>query len=382
MEADIASLTEARIYRADVVGSMLRPAWLVDARRQFRANAMTLEAYQEVEDHAVAEAISIQEQAGVDVVTDGEMRRDIFFDLFVNGMSGISRTESAYAIRFRGKRPEDAMEVRVPFAVTEKIKAHSSPALREFLSAKDLSERPVKVTLPSPMLIGGFWLPGESGTAYPDPFTLFAEAAEAVRGWVRELFDAGCRYVQVDAPEFNEVYADANVRAQYQSRGIDPVRFKAEGADLLNYVASAPRPPGAQLGLHVCKGNGTRSWIAEGGYEDICREVFRRADGFDVFHLEFDDERSGSFEPLHHLPDDKAAVLGLVSTKWPTLEEPDLLRRRVQQAAEFHPLERLALATQCGFASASETAAQRKITQETQAAKLGLVADVARSVWG
>jgi 5-methyltetrahydropteroyltriglutamate--homocysteine methyltransferase len=231
------------------------------------------------------------------------------------------------------------------------------------------------------MLIEGFWSPGHSAAAYPDPFALFAEAAAVVHRWVGELFDAGCRYVQIDAPEFNEVYADARVRAEYERRGIDPARFKAEGADLLNYVASASRPRGTQLGLHVCKGNGTRSWIAEGGYEDICREVFKRADGFDVFHLEFDDERSGSFEPLRHLPDEKVAVLGLVSTKWQALEEPALLRRRVQQAAAFHPQQRLALATQCGFASASETAAQRKITPEIQAAKLRQVADVAHSIW-
>jgi hypothetical protein len=156
----------------------------------------------------------------------------------------------------------------------------------------------------------------------------------------RELFDAGCRYVQIDAPEFNEVYADARVRAEYERRGIDPARFKAEGAELLNYVAGVSRPRGTQLGLHVCKGNGTQSWIAEGGYEDICREVFKRADGFDIFHLEFDDERSGSFEPLRHLPDDKVAVLGLVSAKWQALEEPALLRRRVHQAAAFHPRTR------------------------------------------
>jgi 5-methyltetrahydropteroyltriglutamate--homocysteine methyltransferase len=143
-----------------------------------------------------------------------------------------------------------------------------------------------------------------------------------------------------------------------------------------------PRPDGAVLGVHVCKGNGTQSYIARGGYEDICREVFRRAEGFDVFLLEYDDERSGSFEPLRHLPDDKVAVLGMVSTKWVQLEDPDVLRGRIDEAARFHPRERLALATQCGFASASETAEQRKITDSVQEAKLALVADVARSVWG
>ncbi len=285
MEADTGSPGNETIYRADVVGSMLRPAWLVEARQRFRAGALAPEAYRKIEDRAVAEAVSIQEKTGVDVVTDGEMR------------------------------------------------------------------------------------------------PLYTEAADAVRRWVCELFDAGCRYVQIDAPEFNEIYADARVRADFQSRGLDPERFKAEGAELLNFIAGAARPRGAQLGLHVCKGNGTQSWIAEGGYEDICREVFRRADGFDIFHLEFDDERSGSFEPFRHLPDDKVAVLGLVSTKWQALEEAALLKERIQQAAAFHPLERLALAPQCGFASASETAEQRKITPETQAAKLRRVAEVAHSVW-
>jgi 5-methyltetrahydropteroyltriglutamate--homocysteine methyltransferase len=380
MEAGVASATRSAIYRADVVGSLLRPPWLIQARQALRARTLPLEKYQAIEDRAVAEAIAIQEQAGVDVLTDGEMRRDIFFDLFVNGMTGFSRA-IAYTVRFRGKQAEDAMEVQVPFAVTDKVQARSSPALAEFLAVKDRTTRPVKVTLPSPMLIGGFWSAEHSRDAYPDPFELFAEAAQVVRRWVRELFDAGCRYVQIDAPEFNEVYADARVRADYEARGIDPERFKAEGAELLGYVAGVSRPAGALLGLHVCKGNGTRSWIAEGGYEDICRDVFKRADGFDVFHLEFDDERSGSFEPLRHLPDDKVATLGLISTKWETLEDPDVLRRRIAEAAAFHPEQRLALATQCGFASASETAEQRRITPATQAAKLKLVADVAHSIW-
>jgi 5-methyltetrahydropteroyltriglutamate--homocysteine methyltransferase len=380
MEAGTRSATEVGIYRADVVGSMLRPPWLVEARQQLGAGSLAPEAYKEIEDRAVDEAISIQQEAGVDVVTDGEMRRDIFFDLFVNGMSGFSHAV-AYTVRFRGKRAEDAMEVQVPFAVTDKVRPRSSPALDEFRAARDRTDKPLKVTLPSPMLIGAFWSPEHSRAVYPDPFALFAEAAEGVRRWVGELFDAGCRYVQIDAPEFNEVYADARVRAEYEGRGIDPARFKAEGAELLDYVAGVSRPAGALLGLHVCKGNGTQAWIAEGGYEDICREVFKRADGFDVFHLEFDDERSGSFEPLRHLPDEKVAVLGLVSTKWQALEEPAQLRHRVQEAAAFHPQDRLALATQCGFASASETAEQRKITPETQAAKLRLVADVAHSIW-
>jgi 5-methyltetrahydropteroyltriglutamate--homocysteine methyltransferase len=372
--------TRTAVYRADVVGSMLRPAWLLQACRDMRAGTTTPERYRETEDRAVEEAVRIQEAAGVDVVTDGEMRRDIFFDLFLSGMEGFSH-EAAHTVRFHGKRPEDAMEVQVPFTVTERLRPRSSPALAEFQFAKAKTERPIKVTLPSPMLIGAFWSAERSRHVYPDPFALFAEAADAVRAWVDELFDAGCPYVQIDAPEFNEVYADPRVRAEYERRGIDPERLKSEGAELLGHVAGVQRPEGTRLGLHVCKGNGTQSWIAEGGYEEICREVFKRADAFDVFHLEYDDERSGSFEPLRHLPEDKVAVLGLVSTKWKTLESPEGLRRRIDDAARFHPKDQLALATQCGFASASETAQQRKITEETQAAKLRLVAEVARSVW-
>jgi 5-methyltetrahydropteroyltriglutamate--homocysteine methyltransferase len=163
----------------------------------------------------------------------------------------------------------------------------------------------------------------------------------------------------------------------------DPGRaLHARGAEYVNEVTKVDLPAGTILSLHVCKGNGTQSHIARGGYEDIAREVFRRATGFDAFHMEYDDERSGSFEPLRHLPDDKVCALGLVSTKWTELEEPQVLRARIEDASAFHPLDRLAIGTQCGFASAAEMAEQRKITTQTQADKLRLVAQTARSVWG
>lgn len=370
------------IYHAEVIGSMLRPAWLSDAREAFRAGSLEPDAYRVVEDRAVEEALRIQEAAGVDVVTDGEMRRDIFYGHFVTGMEGFSH-EPAWTVKFHGRDVDDiAMEREVPFTVIEKIRANSSPALAEFMAAKDKTERPLKITLPSPTLISVFWSRERSGNAYEDPFELFADAADAVREWVRELFNAGCRYVQIDAPELSEIFADPHVRAEYDERGIDTERFKSEGAQLLGRVADVPRPEGSVLGLHVCKGNGTQSWIATGGYEDICREVFKHASGFDVFLMEYDDERSGSFDPLRHLPNDKVAVLGLISTKWRELEDPVSLRQRIEEAARFHPLERLGLATQCGFASAGQTAEQRLITEEVQSAKLKLVADVARGVWG
>jgi 5-methyltetrahydropteroyltriglutamate--homocysteine methyltransferase len=373
--------TQTAVYRAEVIGSMLRPPWLVEARTAMRAGQMDAESYRALEDRAVVEALRIQEEAGVDVATDGEMRRDIFFDAFVAGMEGFSH-EPSYTVQFHRPDEDEAFQVEIPFTVTGKIKPRRSPALDEFLAAKDRTSLPLKITVPSPTLVVAFWNNERSRPAYRDPFELFVDSADAVRDWVRQLFEAGCRYVQIDAPEFNEVYADPRIRAEYLARGVDPDRFKAEGAELLAHVASVPRGPDSVLGLHVCKGNGTQSYIAVGGYEDICQEVFRRAQDFDVFLMEYDDERSGSFEPLRHLPDDKVAVLGLVSTKWRELEDPAVLRRRIDDAARFHPKERLAIATQCGFASAAETAEERLMTGELQAAKLKLVADVAHDVWG
>ena len=274
------------------------------------------------------------------------------------------------------------MVVEIPFSVTGRLKVHSSPLLDEYLAAKDRTDKPLKVTMPSPTLIGAFWNNELSREAYSDPFELFADAAELLRGWAEELFAAGCPYVQVDAPEFNEVYADARIREEYEERGIDTERFKTEGAELLGRLGSVPRPEGSVFGLHVCKGNGTQSYIARGRLRGHLREVFQRAEDFDVFLMEYDDERSGSFEPLRHLPDDKVVVLGMVSSKWEALEDADELKRRIDEAAQFHPKENLGLATQCGFASASETAEQRLMTAEAQAGKLKLIADVAHDVWG
>jgi 5-methyltetrahydropteroyltriglutamate--homocysteine methyltransferase len=373
--------THTAVHRAEVIGSMLRPQWLVDGRAAMRAGTLDADAYRALEDRAVDEALRIQEAAGVDIATDGEMRRDIFFDAFVAGMDGFSH-ETAWTVDFHQPEDDHAFQVEVPFTVTDKIRARSSPALAEYLAAKDRTSLPLKVTVPSPTMISVFWRTDLTGAAYQDPFDLFADAAEAVREWVRELFEAGCPYVQIDAPEFNQMWADPRTRAEYQERGIDPERLKTEGAELLARVADVPRAADSVLGLHVCKGNGTQSYLAVGGYEEICREVFQRASGYDVFLMEYDDERSGSFEPLRYLPEDAIAVLGLVSTKWQALEDPAVLRRRIDEAAQFHPKERLALATQCGFASASETAEERLITADVQAAKLKLVADVAHEVWG
>jgi 5-methyltetrahydropteroyltriglutamate--homocysteine methyltransferase len=358
---------------------MLRPPRLVEARAQMRAGQLDPAAYRQIEDAAVDEALRIQEDAGVDVVTDGEMRRDVFFDFLIKGLTGLTMQPS-YTVRFHGHDPDAAMEVQVPFSVVEKITPLPCPAVEELAYASQRTEKPIKVTLPSPLMILGMW--GEAARdAYPDPLDLAADAAGAVLGWARDLAAAGCTYIQLDLPDLCELSCDQSVRDEWASRDIPVEELIALGVDFVQRFGDQELA-GVTKAMHLCRGNGTQAWIAEGGYERFARDVFSRAGGYDVFHLEYDDARSGGFEPLAQLPDDKVAVLGLVSTKWTALEDPDVLRGRIHEAARFHPLERLAIAPQCGFASAAETAQERKLTAQTQVDKLRLVAQVARSVWG
>ena len=309
------------------------------------------------------------------------MRRDVFFDFFVSGAEGMEPAEG-WVVHFRGEDDGPAMEVHIPFVARERLRPRSSPGLAEFHYARERTSLPVKVALPSPTIASVYWTKEGSGDVYPDVLDLVADATAIVKAWVVELAEAGCPYIQIDAPELNQLYADPRIRAEYEERGIAVDRFMAEGTELIGEIAKLALPAATTLSLHVCKGNGTQAHIASGGYEDLTREVVARAPGFDAFHLEFDDARSGGFEPLRHLPDDKIAALGLVSTKWTTLEDVDLLKARIAEASAFHPLEHLAIGPQCGFASAAETAEQRAITTQTQADKLALVAQTARAVWG
>ncbi len=358
---------------------MLRPQELVDARAAMRAGTLPPGEYRVIEDRAVDTALEIQTTAGVDVVTDGEQRRDIFIDPFFTGMSGFSPIP-AHMVEFHGAKPEDSIRFPTPFSITEPITARSCPLLDELAYTTQHTTQPVKVTLPSPTMACNFWTDASRG-AYPDAFMLMQAVAEVFAGWMRELADAGCSYIQIDAPDMAEFFADGlNTRAQYGDEGVDPERF-VEVAPAIIGELGAVSTPGAIKGLHLCKGNGTQAWIASGGYQALSERLFGFVEGFDVVHLEYDDERSGGFEPLTRLPDDKVAVLGLVSTKWNDIEDRETLKARIDEAARFHPKEQLALATQCGFASTAETAETKKIDLANQAAKLALVAEVAHEIW-
>jgi 5-methyltetrahydropteroyltriglutamate--homocysteine methyltransferase len=377
--APVNTIVIDKIVHAEVVGSLQRPAELVKARAELRAGTLAPEAYQKIEDAAVDAALTLQEDVGLEVLTDGEMRRDFFFDFFVSAMSGLNEAQ-APPLPFHDHE-HVVQEVVLPFAVTEKVRAQGEcPAVAEFRYASQRTDKLLKVTLPSPMLALSFYADA-SRDAYPDPFDLAADATDAVEHWMRQLAEAGCRYIQIDSPEMAGAYVDQRERERWEGLGIPADEFLSVGTELLKRLGALSLP-GVRKAIHVCKGNGTQSWLAEGGYGEFTKHVFRRLDGFEVFHMEYDDERSGDFEPLTHLPDDKVAVLGLVSTKWSHLEEPDELAVRIEQAARFHPKEHLAIAPQCGFASAAETADDRRVLSTTQRDKLRLVTSVAKRVWG
>ena len=247
--------------------------------------------------------------------------------------------------------------------------------VEEYAYARARAHRPIKVTLPSPLMLFLAWSPGRSRDAYADPFELFADGLTLMREEAQELARMGCPYIQIDAPDFGQLI-DPRQQTVWAGAGIPFERVMTEGAEMLNAVASVP---GVTFGLHICKGNYDSHWISAGGYESIASELFPRLTNYDRILLEYENERSGSFEPLKELPDDKVVVLGLVSSKFDQLESPEQLIGRIEEAARFYPRDQLALSTQCGFASAGPGNA---ISEDAQEKKLQLIAEVAHRAWG
>jgi 5-methyltetrahydropteroyltriglutamate--homocysteine methyltransferase len=359
------------VHRAEVIGSLLRPAALRDARRARHTGALSPQEFKRIEDGAVDGAIELQEAVGLEVVTDGEMRRGSFVGTLIEVIDGL---EQVPAPPVRWHSPQADEDIRIANCVVGKIRRQRSLAAEEYTYARARTTRDIKVTLPSPMMLALFWSPEHSTAAYPGPFELFADAVDVLRQEVREPVALGCGYVQIDAPELATL-VDGSQRAMYEARGVSPERMLGEGIELINAVADTP---GVTYGLHLCRGNNAGRWMSEGGYDLIATQVFRRATAYDVLLLEYDDQRSGSFEPLAEVPADTVVVLGLVSTKSDALESAEGLEARIADASRFVAREQLALSTQCGFASVAQG---NPITEESQTAKLQLVVDVARRVW-
>jgi methionine synthase II (cobalamin-independent) len=357
--------------RGDVVGSLLRPPALLEARAKRMAGELAPAAYKRIEDDAVDDAIALQEGCGLDAVTDGEMRRMFFTANITDALEGIDFVTGAPTTWHRAGSDETET-IELPVVVTGRLRRRGSLALEEFAYARARAQRTLKVTLPSPLMLSYFWSPEHSRAAYDDAFDMFADAAEIIREQATELVAAGCEYLQYDAPELATI-VDPSQADFFAALGIAPERMLTEGVDLLNHCADVG---GARVVMHMCRGNNRGRWLAEGGYESISRQVFQRADNFDGFALEYDSPRAGSLEVLRDVPDDKTVILGLVSTKTDEVEAREQIAARLEEAAGFFPREQLALSTQCGFASED---AGNPVTPEHQRAKLRLVADVAHS---
>jgi 5-methyltetrahydropteroyltriglutamate--homocysteine methyltransferase len=357
--------------RSDVVGSLLRPAYLVEARAALAAGRLAPAEFKRVEDRAVDEAVQIQEAAGLDVVTDGELRRYAFFGHLIDALDGFDKF-GGWAIPFHDETGGELVFKRP--VVVDTLRWRRSMCGEEFTYLRARTTRPTKVTLISAQQAAAYYDPQMSTGAYSTRDAYLADVVDITRREIEELVRLGCTYVQIDAPQYAALL-DPALREGYRKRGSDPDRLIDACIEMDN--AALGRHPGVTFALHICRGNNQSMFYASGGYEPIAR-VFARS-RFQRFLLEYDDARSGGFEPLRAMPEDREVVLGLVTSKKAGLESVDELRRRIDEAARIVPLPRLALSPQCGFASTMEG---NRLTPEDQRRKLHRVAETARLVWG
>ena len=361
-----------QVHHTDVIGSLLRPKYLTRARDAFAAGELTVPEFKRIEDRAVDAAIAMQESVGLDVVTDGEFRRFSFLDQVIGEINGVEPIEGA-PVHFKSAT-EDWIWHN-PVTVTGKISQKRKITPEEFVYNRARATKQVKVTFPSPLVFYSAWSPELSTAAYKDAYELFADAAAIIRAECEELAALGCTYIQIDAPDLGTI-VDPENRELRENLGMPTERTLTEGLDIFNSVGDVP---GVTFGVHVCKGNNMSQWIGAGGYETTAEAMFGRLTNFDVFLLEYDDERSGSFEPLAKAPGDKQIILGLVSSKTTTLESVSDVAARIGEAARYTGLERLGVSTQCGFSSTLPGA--NLTTEDVQEQKLELVVEVADTVW-
>jgi 5-methyltetrahydropteroyltriglutamate--homocysteine methyltransferase len=361
-------------YRADQVGSLLRPARLLEARAAHAEGRLDLDGLRAIEDEAILEALAMQRQVGIDVVTDGEYRRGVFYGDMLEAVEGFV-TNADVPASWRG--PAGAPGPTLPPMVGAKLRqkrrltAHEVPFLQEHAPG------PFKVTIPGgqQFLRAGF-RPGVTDRFYPTRADLARELAGILHREVEALIADGAPYVQIDAPWYY-AFLDEGHRERLRERGLEPAQALDEAIAVDNAVVAGLRREGVTLALHICRGNARSRWLAEGSYEPIAEKLFHALD-YDRLLLEYDSDRAGGFEPLRFVPPDKTVVLGLVTTKEGRLETEDALRRRIDEAARYVPLERLALSPQCGFASSD---AGNLLSLDEQRRKLELVVETARRVW-
>ncbi len=358
-------------YKTDVVGSLLRPAYLKEARAAHEAGTLTDIAFKQIEDQAVDEAIALQERAGIAVITDGELRRYAFYGHLIDAVEGYDKY-GGWAIPFRDEAGEELVLQRP--VVVSKLQRKRHMCAEEFTYLRAKTKAPAKVTLISAQQAAAYYDAEKSKSAYATVDAYLADLVNILRGEVAELIRLGCNYIQIDSPQYTALL-DPVLREGYRARGNDPDRLLDLAIEMDNAVIGSN--PGISFALHLCRGNNQSKFYAQGDYGPITK-VFSNTK-FDRFLLEFDDARSGGFEPLAEVPEDRTVVLGLISSKKAALENKAEIKSRITEAAKFVPLERLALSPQCGFASTLEG---NHLTEDDQLAKLQLSVEVAHEVWG
>lgn len=364
--------------RTDHVGSFLRPVDLLDARRAGRSDA----ELREIEDRHILRVLQRQNEIGLSVFTDGEFRRTNFMSDFTDAVEGfdfgdaVSRKWSDDA--GKSTQPQTAVS-NINGIVTSTLRQRQPLTGHELSFMRQHSPGPIKITLPSATQFPAISFKyGVTDSVYHDPYALLSAVTEIMATDIRSLATSGISYLQIDAPRYS-YYLDPKWTAWMEKElRVDPAQMLTASLNADNACLAAARHPGVTLAMHLCRGNNRSHWYAQGGYEAIAERLFHEL-SVDRFLLEYDDERSGTFEPLRLVPKNKTVVLGLVSSKRPELESKEDLVRRINEAARYIPLEQLAISPQCGFASTMEG---NLLTEDQQWAKLQLIVDTARAVWG
>ncbi len=361
-------------FRADHVGSLLRPDSLLSLRERVDSGEADQQALKRHEDECIRDVVQFQESIGLHTITDGEFRRGTFHGDFIGALENVEFKQ----LFTPGSNASGNHEAPFVAVVNGRIKRPAGGIeVENFRYLNSVTKETARQTIPSPTMIhfrGG--RDAIDSKAYPEMDEFFADLASVYREEIADLAEAGCRYLQLD--DTNLAYlCDPKMREQAVERGEDVDALPSQYAQLINDTIR-DRPADMAVCVHLCRGNAKSRWFADGGYEPIAEAVFNELD-VDGFFLEYDDERSGDFAPLRHVPKGKKVVLGLVSSKWPELEGRDMIRRRIDEATKYLPLDQLCLSPQCGFASVSEG---NEINADVQKRKLELVVSLAEEVWG
>jgi 5-methyltetrahydropteroyltriglutamate--homocysteine methyltransferase len=363
-------------FRADHVGSLLRPPALLEARKALQTGNMKADQLRAIEDKAVHDAVKLQEHVGLRSITDGEFRRSSWLVDFLYQVGGVARNKDTANVRFfnAGGTVDYTIDT---LAVTGKLHLADTIFGKDFRFLKSVTTGTPKLTIPSPSMM--HFRSGRGGidpSVYPDPDAYWHDLAEVYAAEIAALSRLGCTYLQLDDMRLGYIN-DPKQREGIANAGGDPRQQHLLYIKRFNDAVAA-RPAEMTIAIHLCRGNFRSSWQASGGYDFVAEALFNDLD-VDAYFLEYDDDRSGGFEPLRFVPKGKMVVLGLVTTKSPALESKDDIKRRLDAASKFVPLDQICLSPQCGFSS---TVDGNALTLEQQTAKLRLVVEIAEELWG